>query len=143
MTKVFEFQFCSIINSIFSGSPESEMNFLHLSILMKGCFMRMRGRSRKQISIFLSFSLDKRSYSFFFFIAPLFHGDFKCISFVWLMDVGYNFSLLLTAVLESSFENLVSIGTGVILLFAAWLMRTPNQNLSVGDLALFIYYLSY
>ncbi|MEM8827737.1 MAG: ABC transporter ATP-binding protein [Cyanobacteria bacterium P01_G01_bin.19] len=50
---------------------------------------------------------------------------------------------LLTAILESSFENLVSIGTGVILLFAAWLMGTPNRNLSVGDLALFIYYLSY
>ena len=50
---------------------------------------------------------------------------------------------LLTAILESSFENLVSVGTGVILLFAAWSMRSPNQNLSVGDLALFIYYLSY
>ncbi|VEP12995.1 ABC transporter ATP-binding protein [Hyella patelloides LEGE 07179] len=50
---------------------------------------------------------------------------------------------LLTAILESSFENLVSIGTGVILLFAAWLMRSPNDSLSVGDLALFIYYLSY
>ena len=50
---------------------------------------------------------------------------------------------LLTAILESSFENLVSIGTGVILLFAAWLMGSPNDNLSIGDLALFIYYLSY
>lgn len=50
---------------------------------------------------------------------------------------------LLTAILESSFENLVSIGTGVILLYAAWLMRSSNENLLVGDLALFIYYLSY
>ena len=91
---------------------------------------------------------------------------------------------LLTAILESSFENLVSVGTGVILLFAAWSMRSeardafaspvvarrqslealaseavgrsesvgrspcplglsPDKSLSVGDLALFIYYLSY
>ena len=50
---------------------------------------------------------------------------------------------LLTAILESSFENLVSVGTGVILLFAAWWMRSPSDSLSVGDLALFIYYLSY
>jgi ABC-type multidrug transport system fused ATPase/permease subunit len=50
---------------------------------------------------------------------------------------------LLTAILESSFENLVSIGTGVILLFFVWLMRLPTEHLRVGDLALFIYYLSY
>ena len=50
---------------------------------------------------------------------------------------------LLTAILESSFENLVSIGTGVILLFAAWLMQSTDESLQVGDLALFIYYLSY
>ncbi|GAB4238690.1 MAG: hypothetical protein Kow00121_65520 [Elainellaceae cyanobacterium] len=50
---------------------------------------------------------------------------------------------LLTAILESSFENLVSIGTGVILLFFAWLMESPADQLRVGDLALFIYYLSY
>ena len=50
---------------------------------------------------------------------------------------------LLTAILESSFENLVSIGTGGILLFAAWLMQSANKSLRVGDLALFIYYLSY
>ena len=50
---------------------------------------------------------------------------------------------LLTTILESSFENLVSIGTGVILLFSAWLMKSPNESISVGDLALFIYYLSY
>ncbi|PSB06020.1 ABC transporter ATP-binding protein [Pleurocapsa sp. CCALA 161] len=50
---------------------------------------------------------------------------------------------LLTAVLESTFENLVSIGTGIILLFAAWLMQSAEESLRVGDLALFIYYLSY
>jgi ABC-type multidrug transport system fused ATPase/permease subunit len=50
---------------------------------------------------------------------------------------------LLTAILESSFENLVSIGTGVILLFFAWLVGSSSDNLRVGDLALFIYYLSY
>ena len=50
---------------------------------------------------------------------------------------------LLTAILESSFENLVTIGTGVILLFFAWLMESPSDQLRVGDLALFIYYLSY
>ena len=46
---------------------------------------------------------------------------------------------LLTAILESSFENLVSIGTGIILLFAAWLMQSAEESLWVGDLALFIY----
>ena len=50
---------------------------------------------------------------------------------------------LLTAILESSFENLVSIGTGAILLFAAWLMQSVDKSFRVGDLALFIYYLSY
>lgn len=50
---------------------------------------------------------------------------------------------LLTALLESSFENLVSLGTGVILLFAAEAMRSQGDNLTVGDFALFVYYLSY
>ena len=50
---------------------------------------------------------------------------------------------LLTAILESSFENLVSIGTGVILLFAAQAMPSATNSLSVGDFALFVYYLSY
>ncbi|MGF1539038.1 MAG: ABC transporter ATP-binding protein [Pleurocapsa sp.] len=50
---------------------------------------------------------------------------------------------LLTAILESSFENLISIGTGLILLFFAWLVGASSDNLRVGDLALFIYYLSY
>ncbi|MGF1482164.1 MAG: ABC transporter transmembrane domain-containing protein, partial [Cyanophyceae cyanobacterium] len=47
---------------------------------------------------------------------------------------------LLTSILESSFENLVSVGTGAILLFTAWLLQSPNDSLTVGDLALFIYY---
>lgn len=50
---------------------------------------------------------------------------------------------LLTAILESSFENLVSLGTGAILLFAAQSMRSTVGTLTVGDFALFVYYLSY
>jgi ATP-binding cassette, subfamily B, bacterial len=49
---------------------------------------------------------------------------------------------LLTAALDSSFENLVSLGTGAILFFAAQVMH-DNQALKVGDLALFVYYLAY
>ena len=50
---------------------------------------------------------------------------------------------LLTAVLKSAFENLVSIGTGLILLVAAQSMQTGVGTLSVGDFALFVYYLPY
>lgn len=50
---------------------------------------------------------------------------------------------LLTTLLESSFDNLVSIGTGVILLSAAQAMRASTHPLTVGDLALFVYYLTY
>ncbi|MGJ3249472.1 MAG: ABC transporter ATP-binding protein [Elainellaceae cyanobacterium] len=50
---------------------------------------------------------------------------------------------LLTAILESSFDNLVSIGTGIILLLAAQSMQSRVGMLSVGDFALFVYYLSY
>jgi ATP-binding cassette, subfamily B, bacterial len=50
---------------------------------------------------------------------------------------------LLTAVLKSAFENLVSIGTGLILLVAAQLMQAGVGTLSVGDFALFVYYLPY
>ncbi len=50
---------------------------------------------------------------------------------------------LLTAVLKSAFENLVSIGTGLILLVAAQSMQTGIGRLSVGDFALFVYYLPY
>ncbi|HEY9734838.1 MAG TPA: ABC transporter ATP-binding protein, partial [Trichocoleus sp.] len=48
-----------------------------------------------------------------------------------------------SAVLESGFENIVSIGTGLLLLVAAQFMRSGTEALSVGDLALFIYYLAF
>lgn len=50
---------------------------------------------------------------------------------------------LLTVLLESSFENLVSLGTGAILFVAAQSMRSQVGNLTVGDFTLFVYYLSY
>ncbi|MCG9891789.1 MAG: ABC transporter ATP-binding protein/permease [Thermosynechococcaceae cyanobacterium MS004] len=50
---------------------------------------------------------------------------------------------LLTAILEASFENLVSLGTGAILLFAAQSMQSGTGSLTVGDFALFVYYLTY
>lgn len=50
---------------------------------------------------------------------------------------------LLTTLLHSSFENLVSIGTGLILLLAAQAMQSTVNPLTVGDFALFVYYLSY
>lgn len=50
---------------------------------------------------------------------------------------------LLTVLLESSFDNLVSLGTGAILFFTAQSMRSQVGDLTVGDFALFVYYLSY
>lgn len=50
---------------------------------------------------------------------------------------------LLTAVLESGFENLVSLGTGLILLLASQSMGAGIGSLTVGDFALFVYYLAY
>jgi ATP-binding cassette subfamily B protein len=50
---------------------------------------------------------------------------------------------LFTAMLKSAFENLVSIGTGLILIMAAQSMQAGVGTLSVGDFALFIYYLPY
>ncbi|MGG6269516.1 ABC transporter ATP-binding protein [Leptolyngbya sp. AN03gr2] len=49
---------------------------------------------------------------------------------------------LLNSILSSSFDNLVSLGTGAILFFAAQSMQN-SQTLSVGDFALFVYYLAY
>ena len=49
---------------------------------------------------------------------------------------------LFTAILNSSFQNLVNLGTGIILLFSANLLKN-NIGLTVGDFALFVYYLSY
>ncbi|GHO66184.1 HlyB/MsbA family ABC transporter [Ktedonobacter sp. SOSP1-52] len=48
---------------------------------------------------------------------------------------------VLTQILSSTFSNIVGIGTGLILLLAAQSMHT--RDLGVGDLALFIYYLSF
>jgi ABC-type multidrug transport system fused ATPase/permease subunit len=49
-----------------------------------------------------------------------------------------------TAVLQSSLENLVSLGTGLILLVVALSgFSTGDRTLSVGDFALFIYYLAF
>ncbi|WJH33367.1 ABC transporter ATP-binding protein/permease [Paenibacillus sp. CC-CFT747] len=48
---------------------------------------------------------------------------------------------VLTQVLESVFSNTVNIGTGLILLLAAQSMK--DGSFSVGDFALFIYYLTF
>lgn len=48
---------------------------------------------------------------------------------------------VLTQALDSTFENTVGIGTGLILILAA--QSLGNSNFSVGDLALFIYYLAF
>ncbi|MBD2091496.1 ABC transporter ATP-binding protein [Microcoleus sp. FACHB-1515] len=50
---------------------------------------------------------------------------------------------LLTALLDSSFQNLVSFGTSLILLVAAQAMRSGRSTLTVGELAMFIYYLGF
>jgi ATP-binding cassette subfamily C protein len=46
------------------------------------------------------------------------------------------------AILSSGFENIVSIGTGLILLIASQSLGTQD-SLTVGDFALFVYYLSF
>jgi ABC-type multidrug transport system fused ATPase/permease subunit len=48
-----------------------------------------------------------------------------------------------TAVLQSSLENLVSLGTGLILLAAAQTGLGGERTLNVGDFALFVYYLAF
>lgn len=50
---------------------------------------------------------------------------------------------LLTALLESSFSNTVSLGTGLILLLVALSTQLNSTVLKVGDFALFVYYLSF
>ncbi|WP_052049527.1 ATP-binding cassette domain-containing protein [Leptolyngbya sp. KIOST-1] len=47
-----------------------------------------------------------------------------------------------TAILNSAFENVVSLGTGLILLVAAQSLGAQG-SLTVGDFALFVYYLSF
>jgi ABC-type multidrug transport system fused ATPase/permease subunit len=50
---------------------------------------------------------------------------------------------LLTALLDASFSNTVSIGTGLILLFAALSSQSDGAAFKVGDFALFVYYLAF
>lgn len=47
------------------------------------------------------------------------------------------------AVLNSSLENLISVGTGLILLVASLSIANGATVLTVGDFALFVYYLSF
>jgi ATP-binding cassette subfamily B protein len=48
---------------------------------------------------------------------------------------------LITQMLESIFSNIVSVGTGLILILAAQSMR--SSTFTVGDFALFVYYLGF
>lgn len=50
---------------------------------------------------------------------------------------------LFTAILYSVYRNLVSVGTGLILLLASQSMQANAGTLTVGDFALFIYYLTF
>lgn len=50
---------------------------------------------------------------------------------------------LLSAILNSMFQNMVSIGTGLILLLTSQSMQAGVGTLTVGDFALFVYYLSF
>jgi ATP-binding cassette, subfamily B, bacterial len=50
---------------------------------------------------------------------------------------------LLNAILNSLFQNMVSFGTGLILVMASFLMQSSVNQLTVGDFALFVYNLSF
>ncbi|WP_439345089.1 ATP-binding cassette domain-containing protein [Vacuolonema iberomarrocanum] len=50
---------------------------------------------------------------------------------------------LLSTVLNSSFENLTNLGLGLILLQIATARTSGTETLSVGDFALFVYYLTF
>lgn len=50
---------------------------------------------------------------------------------------------VLATLAASSFENLVNVGIGVILLVTAQTMHSPTHPFRVGDFALFVYYASY
>ncbi|BAY34393.1 ABC transporter ATP-binding protein [Nostoc carneum NIES-2107] len=50
---------------------------------------------------------------------------------------------LLNAMLDSVFQNMVNLGTGLILLLASVLIQSKTSNLTVGDFALFIYNLAF
>ncbi|TAF05254.1 MAG: ABC transporter ATP-binding protein [Nostocales cyanobacterium] len=47
------------------------------------------------------------------------------------------------AILNSSFQNMVNLGTGLILLVASQLMQSDVNQLTVGDFTLFVYNLSF
>jgi ATP-binding cassette, subfamily B, bacterial len=49
---------------------------------------------------------------------------------------------LFTAILNSSFQNLVNLGTGIILILAANTLKNSTE-FTVGDFALFVYYLAF
>jgi ATP-binding cassette subfamily B protein len=48
-----------------------------------------------------------------------------------------------TTIVNSILENLANLGTGLILLLAALFNSANNRSLSVGDFALFVYYLAF
>jgi ATP-binding cassette, subfamily B, bacterial len=50
---------------------------------------------------------------------------------------------LLNAILNSLFQNMVNLGTGLILLMTSFLMQSGASKLTVGDFALFVYNLSF
>ncbi|MDM9382307.1 ABC transporter ATP-binding protein [Chlorogloeopsis sp. ULAP01] len=50
---------------------------------------------------------------------------------------------LFNAILNSSFQNMVSLGIGITLLLASQLMQSDVGKLTVGDFALFVYNLSF
>lgn len=50
---------------------------------------------------------------------------------------------ILTAILNSNFQNLINLGVGIILITAANLRQNSLTKLTIGDLALFIYYLAF
>ncbi|YAF98131.1 MAG: ATP-binding cassette domain-containing protein [Nodularia sp. CChRGM 3473] len=50
---------------------------------------------------------------------------------------------LFNAILNSLFQNMVNLGTGIILLLASQFMQSQVGKLTVGDFALFIYNLSF
>ncbi|MGM3306419.1 ATP-binding cassette domain-containing protein [Anabaena sp. WFMT] len=50
---------------------------------------------------------------------------------------------LFNAILKSSFQNMVNLGTGIILLLASQLMQSGVNQLTVGDFALFVYNISF
>ncbi|MEC4816568.1 MAG: ABC transporter ATP-binding protein [Scytonema sp. PMC 1069.18] len=50
---------------------------------------------------------------------------------------------LFTAILNSNFQGLLKLGTGGILLLAATSLQQDTNSLTVGDFALFVYYLGF